>query len=72
MSKKTTEEKQEVELTHVALGVAKGDDGWDLIKLKYNPLTKDAVVVEQIHAGPSRDFAIEKFKLTAVEEGLVG
>lgn len=68
-----TKEVEKVELTHVGLGVLKDEtQGWSVVKLKYNPETKDARVEEIVHAGPSRDFAIEKFKLLAVEEGLVG
>lgn len=72
MSKNKTEEKVEVELTHVALGVVNDSSGWGVVRLRYNPETKDAKVIDVLHAGPSRDFAIEKFKLSAVEEGLVG
>lgn len=73
MSKNKTVEETAVVLTHVGLGVVKHDTlGWSVVKLKYNPDTKDATVEDVVHAGPSRDFAIEKFKLLAVEEGLVG
>lgn len=80
MTKKTmvkeSENKTEAvsELTHVALGTFKNDSTgeWMVAKLKYNPETGDAEVVEKISAGPGRDFGIEKFKIVAVEEGIVG
>lgn len=63
-----------VELSHVGLGIYKNTDTseWMVIKLKFDPLTGQAEVVEHIPAGPGRDFAIEKFKIVAVQEGVVG
>jgi hypothetical protein len=41
-------------------------------KIKFDPETGAAEVTERIPAGPGRDFAIEKFKIVAVQEGVVG
>jgi len=68
------EEFQALELTTVALGVYKNVETgeWMVARLKFNPETEQAAVVEHIPAGPGRDFAIEKFKIVAVAEGIVG
>lgn len=59
--------------TETALGVYKdyNTGEWMVAKLKYNPLTHEVVWDSAIAAGPGRDFGIEKFKLTAVDEGIV-
>lgn len=79
MSKKSLvkTEDQEVEvvnLSHVALGTYKSESTgeWMVAKLRFDPTTGAAEVVEHLYAGPGRDFAIEKFKIVAVQEGVVG
>jgi len=66
--------ESKVELTHVALGTFKDEltGEWLVAKLKFDPVTGQAEVAERIPAGPGRDFGIEKFKLVAVAEGIVG
>ena len=61
-------------LSHTALGTYRDDTTgeWMVAKLKFDPHTGQAEVVEHIPAGPGRDFAIEKFKIVAVQEGVVG
>lgn len=61
-------------LTHTALGTFRNDltGEWLVAKIKFNPETGHAEVVERVPAGPGRDFAIEKFKIVAVQEGVVG
>lgn len=61
-------------LTHVALGTFRNEltGEWLVAKVRFNPETGHAEVVERIPAGPGRDFAIEKFKIVAVNEGVVG
>lgn len=68
------EDLQLSELTTVGIGVYKNTETgeWMVAKLKFNPETEQAAVVEHIPAGPGRDFAIEKFKIVAVAEGIVG
>lgn len=76
MAKKSYLEKEEEvsTLTHVALGTYKNEltGEWMVAKIKFNPETGQAELAEHIPAGPGRDFAIEKFKIVAVQEGVVG
>lgn len=76
MSKKMSLKEEEVSspLTHVGLGMYKNQETgeWLVAKLKFNPDTGEAELVERIPAGPGRDFGIEKFKIVAVAEGIVG
>ena len=74
MQVRDEEEVASVVLTHVALGTFKDESTgeWLVAKLKFNPETGSAEVVERIPAGPGRDFAIEKFKIVAVQEKVVG
>ena len=61
-------------LTHTALGVFKDEKigVWYVAEIKYNPTTNQVGEINKVEAGPMRDFAIEKFKLEAVEHNLVG
>ena len=61
-------------LTKVALGVYKDEatGEWMVAKLFFDPETGEAELAEKIAAGPGRDFAIEKFKIVAVQERIVG
>lgn len=61
-------------LTHVALGTYKNEatGEWLVAKLMFDPETGTAELVERVPAGPGRDFAIEKFKIVAVQEKVVG
>lgn len=61
-------------LSETLLGIYKdyNTGEWMVAKAKYNPITGAIGELERISAGPGRDFGIEKFKLVAVEEGLVG
>ena len=45
---------------------------WMVAKLFFDPETGEAELAEKIPAGPGRDFAIEKFKIVAVQERIVG
>ena len=77
MAKKSQVEQEEQTvsvLSHTALGTYKNDSTgeWLVAKLRFDPQTGHAEVVEHIPAGPGRDFAIEKFKIVAVSEGVVG
>jgi hypothetical protein len=74
MRLQSEEETNVSTLTHVALGTFKDDSSgeWLVAKIKFDPETGAAEVTERIPAGPGRDFAIEKFKIVAVQEGVVG
>jgi hypothetical protein len=63
-----------VELTHVALGVVHDETTgrWSLVKVRYNPKTLQAgeVSILETEEG-SRESVNYKFKIAAVNEGLV-
>lgn len=63
--------KQASVLNELALGIAKTKDGWGVVQIAYNSETGESDVQEIQLAGTSRDEAIELFKITAVEKGLV-
>ena len=44
---------------------------WNIVTLKFNGLTKEAVVDSLLDVGNSKDAAREQFKISAVEKGLV-
>lgn len=58
--------------THDALGTWRDDSTgeWMVAVVRYNPITKQAAVVENIHSGGSKEFAIDKFKIQAVQKGI--
>lgn len=63
--------KQVSVLNELALGVAKTKDGWAVVEIAYNADTGEADLQNVQLAGTSRDEAIELFKITAVEKGIV-
>lgn len=68
------EEKVTPNFTHEALGIFKNEKtgAWCVAVIKYDPVTKVAGAIEEVEAGESRDFGIEKFKILASEKDLVG
>lgn len=81
MSEKTLKPKEaktvdvtQAVLTETALGIFKDplNGEWCLAEIKYNPLTNETGEFNKVVAGPYKDFAIEKFKMAAVEYALVG
>lgn len=59
-------------LTELALGIARLQDGsWGVAEIAYNAETGESDLQDVRVAGRSRDDAIELFKITAVERGLV-
>ena len=70
--KKTLDElKQQGMLNELALGIVKTKDGWGVAEIAYNAETGESDLQDIRLAGISRDEAIELFKITAVEKGLV-
>lgn len=45
--------------------------GYQVVKLEFNSMTGTARVVKTVDVGPSKLQATERFKILAVEEGLV-
>lgn len=65
------EEKQN-ELTHLALGTFRGENGdWFLARIKFNPTTGQVGEIEREEAGEIKSLAAERFKIAAVREGVV-
>lgn len=59
-------------LDQLALGIARLKDGtWGVAEIAYNTETGESDLQDVRVAGKSRDDAIELFKITAVEKGLV-
>lgn len=71
MKEVSSELKQAAPLTELALGVVKTKDGWGVAQIAYNAETGESDLQDIHLAGTSRDDAIELFKITAVEKGLV-
>lgn len=63
--------KQASILNELALGIARTKDGWGVVQIAYNAETGESDLQDVQVAGTSRDDAIELFKITAVEKGLV-
>lgn len=63
-----------VSFTHEAIGTFKHPDTgvWMVAVIKFNPVTGDVSELNSIEAGPSRDYAVERFKLEAVQRDIVG
>jgi hypothetical protein len=62
---------QKSSLNDLALGIAKTKDGWAVVEIAYNAESGESDLQDIHTAGISRDDAIELFKITAVEKGLV-
>lgn len=59
-------------LNELALGISKSSDGsWGVVEIAFNSDTGDSDIIDIHSAGVSRDDAIELFKITAVERGIV-
>lgn len=58
-------------LTDLAVGISKTKDGWAVVEIAYNAETGESDLQDVRVAGISKDDAIELFKITAVEKGLV-
>lgn len=58
-------------LNELALGISKTKDGWAVVEIVYNSESGESDLQNVHIAGTSRDDAIELFKITAVEKGLV-
>ena len=58
-------------LNDLALGIAKTKDGWAVVEIAYNAESGESDLQDIHTVGISRDDAIELFKITAVEKGLV-
>jgi hypothetical protein len=60
-----------VPLTDLAVGISKTKNGWAVVEIAYNAETGESDLQDVRVAGISKDDAIELFKITAVEKGLV-
>ena len=74
---KPKEEKQEVvtvdePLTHSALSTVKLEDGWYVAEVRFNPQNNKSGNVIFTKAGTTREEAIDRFKLMAVNLNTVG
>ena len=58
-------------LTDLAVGISKTKNGWAVVEIAYNAETGESDLQDVRVAGISKDDAIELFKITAVEKGLV-
>jgi hypothetical protein len=65
------EETKQVVMNEIALGICKTPDGWGVVEIVYDPESGESDLQDVRLAGISRDEAIELFKITAVEKGLV-
>lgn len=73
VTKDELNELKETHYTNSSIGVYKdSEQNWNLIEIKFNPenghISKPTIHAKEIN----RDMIIEKFKLLAVELGLVG
>lgn len=71
MQEETNELKITAPLTDLAIGISKTKNGWAIVEIVYNAETGESDLQDVHVAGISRDDAIELFKITAVEKGLV-
>lgn len=81
MARKTTsntmaESDNETQVAHSmdgeGIGIAKtASGGYAVVKLEFNSATNQMVVTKTIDVGSSKMEAAERFKVLAVEEGLV-
>lgn len=71
MKEVLNELKQTAPLTETALGISKTRDGWAVVEIAFNSETGESDLQDVRIAGISRDDAIELFKITAVEKGIV-
>lgn len=64
---------EDTPLTNTALSTFKYSDGvnFGVATIAYNPNTKSAKVVSLDKVGTEREYAIERFKILAVKNGLV-
>lgn len=56
---------------NIALGIFRQGIAWFVAVIKYDPITKVAVVDSLQEAGPGKDFAIEKFKIIAFQNEII-
>lgn len=61
-----------VSMNGSAVGIVKTETGsYNVVKLEFNSETNSMSVTRTVEVGPSKMEAAEKFKVFAVEEGLV-
>jgi hypothetical protein len=63
--------KQQTVLDQIALGIVKTQNGWGVAEIAFNVESGECDLQNVQLAGISREEAIELFKITAVEKGLV-
>lgn len=60
-------------MTHTALSMVKQNDEWFIVEVQVNPKEGKAGLVTMKGTGsPSRDYAIERFKIRTIELGFFG
>ena len=59
--------KEKSELTHTAISIVKTNGKWHLVKIKYNPETKEVGDVELVPQDDKMD-AVYNFKIVAGDE----
>jgi len=72
----TTESTTQPQVTNSmdgsGIGIAKtSTGGYTVVRMEFNSSTNEMVVTKIIEVGPSKMEAAERFKVMAVEEGLV-
>jgi len=65
------ETKAEPDYTSVALGIFRGNKGWQACKIRYNGITGEVGKLEPVGEGGDKLSAIERFKILAVQEKVV-
>lgn len=64
------EVKPETKLTHSALSLVRNGNNMDVIRIKFNPTTKEVGEVEIVATSPDRKTGEERFKILTVAEGI--
>ena len=65
------QEEKKAELTNSALGLVRNGNQMDIIRIKYNPITKEVGEVEVVASEDDRKTGEERFKILTVKEGIM-
>lgn len=63
----------EKQLPLTSLGVMRNDETgqWGVVKIPFNPLTKEVGSIEFIPEGSTREEALERFKVLSIQLGVI-